>query len=81
MLMFSILLVFGGHNYPGGGFIGALVATSAIALYTLAFNLKSSGFDLWDPRIIALGILCFLFSFLFPMLFNKETLTGFWATL
>jgi multicomponent Na+:H+ antiporter subunit B len=79
MLLLSILLVFRGHNYPGGGFIGALVASSAIALYTIAFSLKQAGFDRWAPKIIALGIICFALSFILPLLFNKVMITGLWT--
>jgi len=79
MLLLSFLLVLRGHNYPGGGFIGALVATSAIALYTLAFGLKASGFDHWSPKIIALGLLCLLISFLLPVALQHPGLTGLWV--
>lgn len=78
MLLLSVLLVLRGHNYPGGGFIGSLVATSAIALYTLAFGLKTSGFDRWSPKIIALGLLCLLLSLVLPILFGKPPLAGLW---
>lgn len=78
MLLLSVLLVLRGHNHPGGGFIGALVATSAIALYTLAFGLKVTGFDRWAPKIIALGLLCLLISLVLPLCFGQPALTGLW---
>lgn len=81
MLLLSILLVLRGHNYPGGGFIGALVGTSAIALYTLAFGLKATGFDRWSPKIIALGLLCLLISIAWPISQGQAALTGLWTTL
>ena len=59
ILLLSVLLVLRGHNYPGGGFIDALVATAAIALYMLAFGVNAERFGCWSPRIIALGLLCF----------------------
>ncbi len=36
MVVFSIFVLFRGHNLPGGGFIGGLIAASAIALYMIA---------------------------------------------
>lgn len=34
-LMFSVFLLLRGHDEPGGGFIGGLVAASAFVLYAL----------------------------------------------
>ncbi len=34
-LVFSIFVLFRGHNEPGGGFIGGLIAASAFALYAI----------------------------------------------
>lgn len=36
MLVFSVVLLARGHNEPGGGFVGGLVAASALALIGLA---------------------------------------------
>jgi multicomponent Na+:H+ antiporter subunit B len=36
MLVFSIFVLLRGHNEPGGGFIGGLIAAAAIAVYGLA---------------------------------------------
>ena len=38
LLLFSIFLLLRGHNEPGGGFVGGLVAAGAFALYGLASN-------------------------------------------
>ncbi len=38
LLMFSLFLLLRGHNQPGGGFIGGLVASSGIILLTLAYG-------------------------------------------
>lgn len=35
-LLFSIFLLFAGHNAPGGGFVGGLVATTALILRYVA---------------------------------------------
>ena len=38
MLAFSVFLLWRGHNLPGGGFIGGLVASAALVLDGLAFG-------------------------------------------
>jgi multicomponent Na+:H+ antiporter subunit B len=39
LLLFCIFLFVRGHHEPGGGFVGGLVASTAWALYALAFLL------------------------------------------
>jgi multicomponent Na+:H+ antiporter subunit B len=36
MLVFSVFVLLRGHNDPGGGFIGGLIAAAAILVYALA---------------------------------------------
>ena len=36
MILFSIIILLRGHNAPGGGFIGGLIAASAAAIYGMA---------------------------------------------
>lgn len=38
LLMLSLMLMLRGHNQPGGGFVGGLVASSSIILMTLAYG-------------------------------------------
>lgn len=38
LLLFSLFLLLRGHNQPGGGFVGGLVASSSIILMTLAYG-------------------------------------------
>ena len=38
LLVFSVFELLRGHNEPGGGFIGGLLAASGFALYMLAFD-------------------------------------------
>lgn len=42
LLLFSIFLLVRGHHEPGGGFIGGLIAGTAIALCALAFDVSSA---------------------------------------
>ncbi len=36
MMLFSVFVLLRGHNEPGGGFIGGLIAASALAIYGIA---------------------------------------------
>ena len=38
LLLFSVFLLLRGHDLPGGGFIGGLLAASAVALYAIAYG-------------------------------------------
>lgn len=80
MLVFSIFLLLRGHNEVGGGFVGGLVAASALMLYAIS----TSPSALWrllplDPRFIAgIGLLISLFSGFIPLFYEKPFMTGMW---
>ncbi len=80
MLLFSIFLLVRGHNEPGGGFVGGLVAASAIALVLLAEGLEPARRLLRaDPHAyVAVGLLVALLSGLPPLLTGRPFMTGFW---
>jgi len=80
LLVFSIYLLLRGHQYPGGGFVGGLMAGSAFALYALAFNVESARkllrFDARD--VTAVGLALALLSGLPPLISGHSFLTGTW---
>jgi multicomponent Na+:H+ antiporter subunit B len=80
MLIFSFFLLFRGHNEPGGGFTGGLVAASAYALYAIANGVnKASKVLRFKPLVlISVGLAIALISGLIPIIFNKTFLTGVW---
>lgn len=41
ILLFSVYLLFAGHDAPGGGFIGGLIAGGAFVLYYVAYDVES----------------------------------------
>jgi multicomponent Na+:H+ antiporter subunit B len=54
MLVFSIFMLLRGHNEPGGGFIGGLIAAIGFSLYALATDAAGVRRALrFDPRKIA----------------------------
>ncbi|MDC0434479.1 Na+/H+ antiporter subunit B [bacterium] len=81
MLLFSLFLLWRGHNEPGGGFIGGLVAAAGLIVYGLA-----EGPELMrkllrvDPRTLVLvGLLAAILSGVLPMLQDSAFLTGLWV--
>ncbi|HUE72388.1 MAG TPA: Na+/H+ antiporter subunit B [Pirellulaceae bacterium] len=76
LLLFSVFLLFRGHNEPGGGFAGGLVAASAFALYALAFGVPSARQSLRvDPRsLIGTGLLAAVGSGLLSLVLGKPFL-------
>ena len=54
MLVFSVYVCLRGHNEPGGGFIGGLIAASAIAILGMATGTEATRRALrLDPLAIA----------------------------
>ncbi|POF31721.1 Na(+)/H(+) antiporter subunit B [Roseibium marinum] len=41
MVLFSVFVLLRGHNDPGGGFIGGLIAASALAIFGIACGVAS----------------------------------------
>lgn len=80
LLMFSLFLLFRGHNEPGGGFVGGLVAAAAFALYGIAFNIQMARDALRiKPRyLIGIGLLIAVSSGIFSLLLGKPFMTGTW---
>lgn len=81
MLLFSIYLLIRGHNLPGGGFVGGLVATSALLLHAIANGVSATRRRLRvDPRVIAMvGIAVAIVAGLIAALAGAPFLTGVWA--
>lgn len=82
ILVFSVYLLLRGHNSPGGGFSGALVAGTGFALYTIAEGAASVRRAIRvDPRgLIVFGMAAALLSGLAAVFAGKPFLTGLWWT-
>lgn len=82
MLLASVWLLLRGHNAPGGGFVGGLVAVSASAVYAIAFDVKRARqrLPLRPPSLAAAGVLLSLASGLPALLPGLPYLTHPWIT-
>ena len=77
-LIFAAYVALKGHNSPGGGFIGGLMASVALILYRLAHGpdalLKLMPFH---PRgLVALGLAIAYLTAIVPMCFGQPLLTS-----
>lgn len=83
LVLFSIYTLFRGHNEPGGGFAGGLLAATAFSLYVFAWSAADAKKALGvDPHVlIGTGLLLALGSGLVPLASGRAFLTGLWAKL
>jgi multicomponent Na+:H+ antiporter subunit B len=81
LLIFSIFLLMRGHNQPGGGFAGGLVAATPFALLSIAFGAEEARRVLQvDPRsLIGVGLFASFTSGVIGMLTGQPFLTGVWG--
>ena len=82
MLLFSVFLLLRGHNWPGGGFAGGLVAAAAVAQYALAYDATAARRLLRaDPRTVTgAGLVLAIGSAAVSLLRGQPLMTGQWAT-
>ena len=83
ILVFSVFLLLRGHEHPGGGFVGGLVASVAFSLYAFVFGPQAArGILRADPRTVgAIGLaLAIASGFVGPIRDGVPFLTGQWGT-
>lgn len=80
MVIYSIVVLLAGHNQPGGGFIGGLIAASAFALYGIACGVAPVRRALYfhPITISGFGMLLAALSGLPSLLLEVPYLTGLW---
>lgn len=80
LLIFSFFLLLRGHNEPGGGFVGGLVAAAAYALYFIANGVEEAEKLLKaEPiELISSGLTIAIISTIPSLLFGKNFMSGIW---
>lgn len=83
LLLFSIFVLFSGHNAPGGGFAGGLVVAAAVALYAIAYDVQSAYrlLPVAPQTLIGTGLLLASGSGAFALLLGQPFMTGQWVSL
>lgn len=81
LLLLSVYLLLRGHNLPGGGFVGGLVAAAAFALYAMAHGVQSAKQVLRvDPQtLLSYGLLTSFLSGVLSLLVGLPFMTGLWV--
>jgi len=80
LLLFSLFLLVRGHNEPGGGFSGGLVAASAFVLYRFAFGRQAASkvLPISPLALLGTGLLVAMSSGLLSLLVGNPLMTGLW---
>lgn len=79
-LIISFIILWRGHNQPGGGFIGGLVAAAAFILYNVALGVDETKRKLRiDTRVlIGIGLTVALTSTMLSLFSHQPLMTGLW---
>ncbi|MEJ5960876.1 Na+/H+ antiporter subunit B [Pedobacter immunditicola] len=80
LLLFSFFLLLRGHYYPGGGFVGGLVASIAFVLHSFAYGTdKTMKVLRYNPlALIPVGLAIATLSMFMPVMFGLPVMTGLW---
>ena len=77
ILFFAVHIFFAGHYTPGGGFVGGLLAASAIVLLLITFDLNTvkSLIPFNFMYVVAIGLMLALLTAAFPIVLDKPFFT------
>ena len=80
MLLVSVIILLRGHNEPGGGFIGGLIAASAYLMFAISEGPFIVRKKLWfhPIKIMGVGLLFAIMSLLPSWLAGNEFMKGIW---
>lgn len=81
MMLYSVFVLLRGHNEPGGGFIGGLIAASALAIYGIACGVSPVRRAIrFHPMAIAgFGLLMAAVAGVLSLMVNVPFMTGLWV--
>jgi multicomponent Na+:H+ antiporter subunit B len=80
LLIMALLALLRGHNLPGGGFIGGLLAALSVVFRGLAFNPHYARERLFmsPDTYMGLGLLFIILSLVPALFFSEPFMTGYW---
>jgi multicomponent Na+:H+ antiporter subunit B len=83
LLVFSVFLLVRGHNEPGGGFSGGLVAAAAFILLAVTRDPASArqALRIEPQALIGIGLLVAIGSGMAGLLVGQPLLTGQWFSI
>ena len=83
LLLYSVFLLWRGHNAPGGGFVGGLIAAAAFVLYALTSGVGAGrrALRVNPSSLLSLGLGVALLSGVPGLLAGEPFMTAQWTTL
>ncbi len=83
LIAIAIIALLRGHNLPGGGFIGGLLAALSVVYRGLAYNPQYARKKLLTSpdNYLGLGLLLIILSLLPGMVFSESFMKGYWLTI
>jgi multisubunit Na+/H+ antiporter MnhB subunit len=80
--LFSLWILWRGHNSPGGGFAGGILAATGVALYGLAYSVAEARrlLPLQPLSLIGTGLGLSVLSGFVAFWHDRTFLTGIWNT-
>jgi multicomponent Na+:H+ antiporter subunit B len=81
MILFSIFVCLRGHNEPGGGFIGGLIAASAFAVYGISNGVGAvrRAIIVHPLALAGFGVFSGVVTGLISVFFDQPFFTGQWV--
>ena len=82
-LIFAVLALLRGHNQPGGGFIGGLLAVLSVVYSSLAYTALQvkNKMKMKPEKYIAFGMICILISAVPGIIAGNSVMKGVWLKL
>lgn len=79
-VVFSLFLLIRGHNAPGGGFIGGLLASIGFFLHSMVFgtNATIKKYNINPIGLMAFGLTVSFISIIIPLFAGFPLMTGQW---
>lgn len=81
LILFSVFVLLRGHNLPGGGFVGGLIASIAFIIHSFANGLENTKklLKIHPGFLMPFGILLAILSALSPIIITgAPAMTGLW---
>ncbi len=83
LLIIAFIALLRGHNLPGGGFIGGLLAALSVVYRGLAYTPSYAREKLFmsPENYMGLGLLLIILSLLPSLLLSEPFMTGYWLNI